>query len=307
MSMFTRKNPAQLQAQLAAMKSSGKETDPKVWTSETDANGNGTFVIRFLPARDDNSMPFIHKVTHFFKGAGNVYYSEACTSTHGDFKSCPVCTHIKAHDLYNTDNDAYGNMKRGHSYWANILIVKDPNRPDNEGKVFKYRFGQKIMDKIHAEMNVDESIGEVPVDVSCLYGGKNFTLKIKKVGKHANYEDSKFQVVTEVPRIAEPEYQKWLVDEMSDIQVLVAPSAFKSKEENEKTLREVLGTAAGGSGASAANKQASSMENELSQFDQQMEQFDATPEKTVEDVKLNTPQSSDDTVDDLLKGLNLGI
>ncbi|WPK28889.1 single stranded DNA-binding protein [Escherichia phage vB_EcoP_EP32B] len=87
-------------------------------------------------------------------------------STHGDYDSCPVCQYISKNDLYNTNKNEYSQLKRKTSYWANILVVKDPQAPDNEGKVFKYRFGKKIWDKINAMIAVDTEMGETPVDVT---------------------------------------------------------------------------------------------------------------------------------------------
>ena len=42
--------------------------------------------------------------------------------------------------------------KRKLSYYANILVVSDPKHPENEGKVFLYKFGKKIFDKITEAM-----------------------------------------------------------------------------------------------------------------------------------------------------------
>ena len=43
-------------------------------------------------------------------------------------------------------------QKRKLSYYANIYVVQDKANPENEGKVFLYKFGKKIFDKIMEAM-----------------------------------------------------------------------------------------------------------------------------------------------------------
>lgn len=303
--MFTRKDPAQLAAQLQSLKgqSGYNEADAKEWKLTLDNAKNGGAVIRFLPGRTPESLPFVKLVNHGFK-VGNKWYIENCTSTHGDFDSCPVCKYISDNDLYNTDNKAYGNLKRKTSFWANILVIKDPAAPENEGKVFKYRFGQKVMDKINAMVEVDTAMGEVPVDVTCPFGGANFILKVKQVGGFSNYDESKFAGPTEIANIADEAVQAKLVAEMVDIDAISAKDQFNDFAKNEETFKRVMGTAALGGAASEAAKQADNIANELDQFNLDMDNFAADAQSApVETAKpaAATPASTD--VDDLLEGL----
>lgn len=306
--MFTRKDPAQLQEQLNAMRqtnfTSGGEQNE--WKLKQDPQGNGTAVIRFLPGKGETGLPFVKRVTHFFKGVGKKYYSENCTSTHGDYDSCPVCKFISENDLFNTDKATYQKVKRSTSFWANILVIKDPANPENEGKVFKYRFGQKIMDKINAMVEVDTSIGEVPVDVTCVFSGANFVLKVKKVGGHPNYDESKFQGQTQIPNIEDTNFQKSLIDGMSDLADMVSPDKFNSFAKNEEEFKKVFGTGAIGGGSASA--QADAIEDELNSFAVDMDNFTAesveTSPQPTQDVKIETTQSVEDPLmDELLKGI----
>ena len=69
--------------------------------------------------------------------------------------------------------------------------MKDPKHPENEGKVFLYRYGKKIFDKILAAMQ-PEFQDETPVNVFDLWEGANFKLKIKTVAGYWNYDSSEF-------------------------------------------------------------------------------------------------------------------
>lgn len=302
MSMFKRKDPSQLQAQLAALKggSSFSAKDEGMWKIDTDAQGNGSAVIRFLPGKGDG-LPFVKLVNHGFKKNGK-WYIENCTSTHGDFESCPVCAYISANDSYNTNKEEYGLLKRKTSYYANILVLKDPKNPANEGKVFKFRFGQKIMDKITAMVAVDTDIGEEPIDVTCPFEGANFVIKVKKVGGFQNYDECKFSNKSEIKNIDDPEVQKQLEDSSVDLSTLTDKSQFKPFDENEKKFKAVFG------GGSTPARQ--SLENELGDLasgtdfgsSEGVDGFDSSA-LTDLDTHSSKPSAEADDLDDLLAGL----
>lgn len=298
--MFKRKDPAQLQAQLSAMKGGKSYDDDKNEWKLKDTDGVGSAVIRFLPSKnEENPSPFLKLVNHGFKKNGQ-WYIETCTSTHGDFDSCPVCQHLTKNDSFNSNPEEYKLLKRKTSFWANILVVKDPAVPANEGKVFKYRFGQKIMDKINQMVEVDTEIGETPIDVTCVYEGANFALKCKMVGGFKNYDDSKFLNQSEIPDIDDEAVQKKLMDDMGDLQEL---AKFKSFEDNQKKFAKVMGTAALGGGAAAAAAKAEQRADELDGFDEEMKQFESKPPKQ-DSVDTGVQAGGDDDgLDDLLAGL----
>lgn len=292
---FKRKDPAALQAQLASLKGgSGFSSDDKNEWKLKDDNGNGMAVIRFLPGKGDEGLPFVKLVNHGFKKNGK-WYIENCTSTHGDFDSCPVCQHLSKNDSYNTNKGEYQLLKRKTSYWANILVIKDAANPETEGKVFKFRFGQKVYDKITAMVEVDTSIGEVPVDVTCPFEGANFVLKTKKVGDFKNYDDSKFLNQSEIANINDETFQNFLETNMNDLSELTSKDKFKTFEVNAKKFEQVLGVAALGGAASKAAAQADAISDSLDAFDKDMAEYDAPTG--------GSTSSENDDLDDLLAGM----
>lgn len=267
--MFKRQDPSKLQSQLEKMTSNGSfnNNDGTEWTLTTDKAGNGQARIRFLPARDDNSTPFVKIYQHGFKHNGR-WFIENCPTTI-QACDCPVC---KANsELWNSglesDKELARGRKRKLSYWSNIMVIKDPANPDNDGKVFKYRFGQKIMDKIQAMINVDVDMGETPVDVTCVFDGADFMLKTKKVSNFANYDESKFFNQSELQNINDPAFQERLLADMHDLNKIIAPSEFKTTEELQNKMNQVLGQGGGSSTAQAANA--------LDDFDRQLNEFNA--------------------------------
>lgn len=297
MNMFRRQDSSKLQAQLAALKGGNgfSKEDPKEWKIKTDAAGNGEALIRFLPSKTEDGLPIVKLVNHSFKVNGKWYW-ENCSSTHGDFDSCPVCKYINEKDLYNTDKTEWQLIKRKASYYANILVLKDPQAPENEGKVCKFRFGQKIYDKIVAMVNVNTDMGEVPVDVTCVFSGANFLLKAKKVDKHQNYDDSRFMQQSQLPKIEDEAYQKYLMENMVDLSEIVAPSQFKPFDELETKFKKTMGVSmVAGAAASSA---AAAINSQLDDFDAQMSAFDAGTSATI--------AASSSSADDLMASLDLG-
>lgn len=306
--MFKRKNPAALASQLASLSGSKgfNSEDKGEWKLKLDNAGNGQAVIRFLPGKGDEGVPFAVLVNHGFKKGGK-WYIENCTSTHGDYDSCPVCQYLSKNDSYNTNNEEYKLLKRKTSYYANILVVKDPAAPENEGKVFKYRFGKKIWDKINAMVAVDVEMGETPIDVTCAFEGANFVLKVKKVSGFSNYDESKFLGQSEIPNIEDEAYQAQLQEQMVDLTTLTAKDQFKSFEDNQKKFLQVMGTAAMGTAASRASAQADKVGEDLENFEDDLANFNAGSQKSApaEDFMETggSASSSDEDLDDLLNGL----
>lgn len=306
--MFKRKNPAALASQLASLSGSKgfNSEDKGEWKLKLDNAGNGQAVIRFLPGKGDEGVPFAVLVNHGFKKGGK-WYIENCTSTHGDYDSCPVCQYLSKNDSYNTNNEEYKLLKRKTSYYANILVVKDPAAPENEGKVFKYRFGKKIWDKINAMVAVDVEMGETPIDVTCAFEGANFVLKVKKVSGFSNYDESKFLGQSEIPNIEDEAYQAQLQEQMVDLTTLTAKDQFKSFEDNQKKFLQVMGTAAMGTAASRASAQADKIGEDLDSFEDDLANFNAGSQKSApaEDFMETggSAASSDEDLDELLSGL----
>lgn len=250
--MFKRnkKSAAELQEQLKELSGSQKfEKDPAEWTLTTDKAGNGSATIRFLPARDVDGevVPFQKIYSHSFKDAATgKWYIENCPTTIGrGYDDCPVCRANSALYEAGQKGDKLAEAKaiqrsRKLSYWANIVVIKDDANPDANGKVFKYRFGKKIFDKIIAA-TAPELEDESPINVTDVFEGANFLLKVKKVGDFPNYDDSKFSSKTSALFDGDEEKLKAAWDSMHSLKEIVADKHFKSTEDLEKSYARATG------------------------------------------------------------------
>lgn len=189
------KSLEQIQKKLEEENTKSNYTDERFWTASLDKSGNAFSIIRFLPAIAGETAPWIKRYSHGFKSNG--WYIENCPTTIE--KDCPCC---KANnELWNTgiesNKDIVRNRKRKLSYISNILVIKDPKNPENNGKVFLFRYGSKIWTKINNKMSpqYEDEIGFNPFD---MWEGANFKLKIKKVKGYSNYDDSGFDNQTQL-------------------------------------------------------------------------------------------------------------
>ena len=167
-------------------------TDERLWKPELDKSGNGYAVLRFLPAVHGEDLPWAKVYTHAFQGpTGQWYIENSLTSIGG---KDPVSEYNSK--LWNTgiesDKEIARKQKRKLSYYSNIYVVSDPKHPENEGKVFLFKYGKKIYDKLLAAMQ-PEFEDESPINPFDPFSGANFKLKIRKVDGYWNYDKSEFE------------------------------------------------------------------------------------------------------------------
>ena len=216
----------------------GPGADERFWKPELDKSGNGYAVIRFLPAPDGEDLPWAKVYSHAFQGPGGWYIENSLTTVN---KKDPVGEVNRK--LWNSgidsDKDIARKQKRKLSYYTNIQVVRDPAHPENEGKVFLYKFGKKIYDKITAAMQ-PEFEDETPINPFDLWEGANFKLKICKVAGFWNYDKSEFDSVSALDSDDAKLEAIW--KEENSLTAFTNEDQFKTYEELQTRLNEVLGT-----------------------------------------------------------------
>ena len=219
------------------MNNNGTSGDDRLWKLDVDKSGNGYAVIRFLPAPDGEDLPFVKLYSHAFQGPGG-WYIENSLTTLG--QKDPVSEFNTT--LWNNGTDAgketARKQKRKLTYISNIYVVKDPSNPENEGKVFLYKYGKKIFDKLTAAMQ-PEFEDEEAIDPFDFWQGANFKLKAKNVAGYRNYDSSEF--AAQSPILDDDDALEALWKKESSLQEFVAADQFKSYEDLKKRLGYVLG------------------------------------------------------------------
>ena len=227
-----------LQKQLDESTKQGN-VDDRFWKPTVDKAGNGFAVIRFLPASDGEDMPFVKLYSHAFQGVGG-WYIENSLTTIG--KDDPLGEYNR--ELWNSGDESLKEQvrkqKRKLSYYSNIYVVKDPGNPDNEGKVFLFRYGKKIHDKIMDAVNGDQLEGRDGINPFCFWQGADFKLRVKKVAGYPNYDSSEFMDVGTLEDHDDSQLEA-IWKRQLPLQELVAPDKFKSYEQLQERLNKVLG------------------------------------------------------------------
>ena len=222
------------------MNNSGNNADERQWKLECDKGGNGYAVIRFLPAPNGEDLPFAKVYSHAFQGTGGWLIDNCLTSLN---QKCPICEHNSGLWNNGTDagKDAARKQKRKLTYIANIYVVKDPANPENEGKVFLYKFGKKIFDKITAAMQ-PEFEDEEAIDPFDFWGGANFKLKAKNVAGYRNYDSSEFARPDAL--LDDDDAMEAIWKKEYSLAEFLDPSQFKTYDELKARLHSVLGSKA---------------------------------------------------------------
>ena len=219
------------------MNTTGGGADERLWKPELDKTGNGYAVIRFLPSPDGEDIPWAKLYSHAFQGPGGWYIENSLTTNGG---KDPVSDYNR--ELWNSgneaDKDTVRKQKRKLSYYSNIYVVKDQVNPQNEGKVFLFKYGKKIFDKVMEAMQ-PEFEDETPINPFDFWQGANFKLKIVKKDGYWNYDKSEFDAPS--PLLEDDDALEALWKKQYSLTAVTAPDQFKTYDVLEKRLKYVLG------------------------------------------------------------------
>ena len=256
--------------------------DERLWKPELDKSGNGYAIIRFLPAPDGEEMPWVKLWNHAFQGPTGKWYIENSLTTLN--QKDPVSEYNSK--LWNSgvesDKEIARKQKRKLQYYSNIYVVSDPKHPENEGKVFLFRYGKKIYEKVMEALQ-PQFEDETPVNPFDFWEGANFKLKIRKDDGYWIYDKSEFDSASQLNE-DDSELDKIWKSEYS-LKDFLAASNFKTYDELKNRLDDVL------TGSQSTSGSAENVE------------LDDTPEVDVEDkqyvdnVVKTTSTESDDSLD----------
>lgn len=213
--------------------------DDRFWRPELDKTGSGYAVIRFLPAVEGEDIPWAKIYSHAFRGKGG-WFIENCPTTKNE--KCPICE--MNNELWNSgiesDKNIARDRKRKLNYISNILVISDPANPQNEGKVFLFKYGKKIFDKIQEAMKPDFQ-DENPLNPFDFWAGANFRMKIRNVAGYVNYDKSEFDSPSALMD-GDDKKLEVLWKKQYPLNEFTDASNFKAYEDLKKRAQTVLGS-----------------------------------------------------------------
>lgn len=213
--------------------------DDRFWKPTRDKSGNGYAVIRFLPAPEGEDLPWVRYWDHGFKGPTGLWYIENSLTSIG--QQDPV-SELNS-QLWNSGRDEdkaiARDRKRRLHHVANVLVVSDPANPENEGKVFLYKFGKKIFDKIMDVMQ-PQFQDEDPINPFDFWEGADFKLKIRMFEGYPNYDKSEFASPSQLMNGDEDQLEA-VYNRAYGLQDFLDPKSYKTYDELKAKLMRVLG------------------------------------------------------------------
>jgi len=271
-------------------------SDDTMWKPELDKTGNGYAVVRFLPTPEGEEMPWVSYFDHGFQGPGGWYIEKSLTTLN---KQDPVSEYNT--QLWNTGIEANKEIarkqKRRLHYVSNVYVVSDPKNPDNEGKVFKYRFGKKIFEALKEAISpaFEDEKAINPFDLRD--EGANFKIKIRKVDGYWNYDKSEFDSVA--PLFTDENKLNDIYTSVHSLSGIIAPSEFKSYEELKEKLDRVLGLQ-----GSVSNSTAESVAEDMEEVPWSNVNTETVAEEPViSSAEATSPQVEEDDAMDYFKKL----
>ena len=220
--------------------SSGKESykDDRFWRPELDKSSNGYAVIRFLPAPPNEELPWAKLYSHAFQGKGG-WFIENSRTTLGEKDPVSEMNSELWNSGTESDKDIARARKRKLQYISNILVVSDPANPQNEGKIFLYKYGKRIFDKIQEAME-PEFADEEKINPFDFWAGANFKLKVRKVAGFINYDKSEFDSLSPLFDGDDTQLEE-LWKKQYPLKPFTDSSNFKSYDELKERLSTVVG------------------------------------------------------------------
>lgn len=268
-------------------------SDDRIWSLKGDDAGNGYAIIRFLPTPDEDSLPFVKVLSHGWKNKAGRWFIENCPTTLGH--KCPICE--ANGELWNTglesNKDIARDRKKKTNFYSNILVIKDAANPENEGKVFLYRYGTKIFEKIKDAAAGNEEMGETPIDPFNMFEGANFKLKMRKVGGFPNYDQSVFDNVS---AISDDENRlKEVFSACYSLKEFVDPNEFRSYDDLKQKFERFL---------SGQSTQTSTAESVNTQTEYKHKDVQADMEDTSLSFNMDDDSSDDENLEKFKSLLN---
>ena len=267
-------------------------SDDRIWKPTQDKMGNGYAVIRFLPAAEDQELPWVRYWDHGFKGPTGKWYIERSLTSIGQNDPVGELNSRLWNSGYEEDKKTAQTQKRRLHYVSNILVLSDPANPANEGKVFMYQYGKKIFDKL-MDMMQPQFQDEKPVNPFDFWEGANFKIKIRKVEGWTNYDKSEFDSPSELFGGDDTKLEG-VYNSLHDLGEFTKPENYKSYEELQMKLNSVLGTNTAMTGATMV---AMNEERTASPMREQVAvEFDDVPDFTSKSASTVSSDDEEDTM-----------
>lgn len=216
--------------------------DDRFYKLKRDENGNGAAIIRFLPDPNMKLLQQLYRINcNGQKGAERRWVSELSPQNINQ----PDPFHKMWADLWQQGKkEEARQFARQTRFYTNILVIKDPAEPANEGKVFLLDLSQSLKLMLENAMfpsDADRALGAEPKALFNPLQGHNFKLVSSKAATgFITYEKS--SVVDAVTSVfdSKEEAVTFIKENCYPLDDFLKPEAYKSYEELQDKLNYVM-------------------------------------------------------------------
>jgi hypothetical protein len=161
-----------------------------------------TYVLRLVPNAKEPSKTFFHYYSHgWVSEATGQFQSAISPQTWGERDPIAEARYKISRTGTEEEKEAARALNRKENWLINVYVAKDPENPENEGKVKILRFGRQlhkiIMEAIEGE-DADE-FGERIFDLT--KNGCSLKVKVEEQGGYPTYVSSRFAAPTSLTGI----------------------------------------------------------------------------------------------------------
>jgi hypothetical protein len=221
--------------------------DPREWKLQRDENDSGTAVIRLLPGKGGTTPPVVRIYEHstrIFNKASNKYRYYIEPSPASIEEDCPVSDIW--YELGDIGTDEALKMQKTFSrsvkFISNVLVVNDPANPENNGKVFYWKYGVKLFEKFQAALEPTQAqldVGKKPIQLFDPEEGANIILESARVGGFVNYDGTTIMDPSAAFE-SEEEMDDAILEKCIDLTEFISEDYYKPYAELKKKIAWVL-------------------------------------------------------------------
>lgn len=281
-------------------------SDERFYTLPKKSDGSGSAIIAFMPDKHKIPMIKMFKIrTTIVNGKQKRWLNAWSPKSIG--KPCPFQETYINH--YNEDSDTAIKFKPTERWVCNIKVIKDSEKPENEGKIFLYEMSKTMAEKIKDALTLtqeDIEIGNERKEIFNPFKGWIFNLKCAKGDNgFTSYDSSSFSrlpngktiynIKSEFTDECKKEGINDILNKTYDLSEFQKSENFMSYDDLYKELERICGGIFGIGGTSSKSEEITI--NEVSE-----EPVSDVKSNVTENVQVQT-SSVDDDIESMLKDL----
>lgn len=257
-----------------------------------------TYEVKLLPNVKEPKKTFFHYFIHGWDSfATGEYVSILSPATFNERDPISEERFKTLKHGSDEDKEKIKQVRRSEKWMVNVLVIKDPTTPENEGTVKILRYGKQlqkiILDAIEGD-DADE-FGEKVFDLQP--GNAVLKIKVEDQGGYASYTSSRFTTGTKFT-LSEDE-QKKTFEQIHDLEAVHPAKSYDEVKEFFDTHFYVSEAPAKTEKKSENKKVSQTVENEDDDIiDELSGNFESKSES-----KVSESLTGDDEIDELLAGM----